>query len=110
MNKNEKIYRILSFLENKPDSTQREISKALNISLGSTNYAIKSLIRKGFIKIDRFQRSHNKKGYLYLLTLSGLSTKASLAVKFINMKREEYKLIQEDINQALEDIKASQKD
>lgn len=104
MNRNELHYKILALIEDRPESTQREISSALGISLGSTNYAIKSLIDKGFIKIDRFQKSRNKKGYLYMLTLSGLAKKASLAVKFIKIKRREHKLIQEEITRALKDI------
>lgn len=42
-------FKVLNLLEKKPDITQRDIAKVLNVSLGKVNYSIKSLIEKGMI-------------------------------------------------------------
>ena len=52
---NQKIkYQLLKSLEQDSNLTQRELSKELGISLGKVNYCLKSLIQKGFIKINNF--------------------------------------------------------
>ena len=59
-------------LEDNPEMTQRELAKALGISLGAANFCLRALIKKGWIEIERFQKSQNKLGYLYLLTPTGI--------------------------------------
>ena len=61
---------VLRLLEKNPRLTQRQLSAELGVSLGKTHYIVKSLIDVGLIKLDNFQRSKNKLGYAYLLTLS----------------------------------------
>ena len=44
-------YRALKILEQQPDLTQRQLSEALGVSLGKTNYVLKSLIDVGWVKL-----------------------------------------------------------
>jgi len=44
-------FNILRKIENKPQSTQRELAKELGLSLGKLNYCLKALKLKGLIKI-----------------------------------------------------------
>ena len=59
MNKSETEYLILRKLEENPRLTQREISKELGVSLGKTNYVIKALIDKGWLKLNNFKNKIN---------------------------------------------------
>ena len=53
MNKqNYDLLEILRTIFNKPNSTQRDLAKNLNLSLGKVNYCLKALKSKGFIKIN----------------------------------------------------------
>ena len=77
--------------------TQRQLSKELGLSLGSTNYVIHALIDKGWMKLSNFKRSDNKLGYIYLLTPEGVTEKSTLAQNFLNRKSEEYNRLKEEI-------------
>lgn len=90
-------YRALKLLEQQPYLTQRQLSEALGVSLGKTNYLLKSLIDVGWVKLDNFQKSDNKWGYAYLLTPTGLTEKAAITLRFLNRKKQEYNDLQLEI-------------
>ena len=93
----ENALQALKLLEKNPELTQRELAAELGISLGKAHYMIKALIDMGWIKLDNFQRSNNKWGYAYLLTPMGLTEKAAITVRFLARKREEYRLLEQQI-------------
>ena len=98
-------YRALKILEQQPDLTQRQLSEALGVSLGKTNYLVKSLIDVGWVKLDNFQRSNSKWGYAYLLTPKGMVEKAAITARFLIRKQREYSELQEEITQLREEVK-----
>jgi len=97
MHKSDSEYRILKILENNPEWTQRQLAKELGLSLGKTNYVIRALVDKGWVKLSNFKRSDNKLGYLYLLTPEGLAEKSILAQNFLRRKSEEYNRLKKEI-------------
>lgn len=98
-------YKILKLLEKKPDQTQRELAMALGISLGKTHYLIKSLIDIGFIKLDNFQKSNNKWGYIYLLTPNGIIEKSKITAKFLLKKQKEYDKLRKEISDLEKEVR-----
>ena len=92
-------YKILKNIADNPQITQRQIARELDISLGKANYCLQALIEKGFVKVENFRRSNNKKGYLYKLTPTGLDEKAQVAVRFLKMKMQEYEEVKTEIEQ-----------
>ena len=97
MHKSDTEYIILKILKENPKMTQRQLSKELGLSLGRTNYVIRALVDKGWVKLSNFKRSDNKLGYIYLLTPEGLSEKAILAQNFLKRKSEEYNRLKKEI-------------
>lgn len=89
--------RVLRALEDNPELTQRQLAEELGISLGGANYAVKSLVERGFVKMKNFSRSGNKASYLYVLTPSGITEKTSLATSFLRRKLEEYEVLRQEI-------------
>ena len=83
-------YKILRLLEADPQMSQRDISRALGISLGKVNYCLQALIDRGLVKANNFRNSQNKKAYMYLLTRRGLTEKTRVAVRFLRHKMTEY--------------------
>jgi predicted transcriptional regulator len=55
-------FRVLHFIEKRPDASQREIASELNVSLGAVNYCLRSLVDKGHVKLANFKASKNKLG------------------------------------------------
>jgi EPS-associated MarR family transcriptional regulator len=104
MNNQELEYRALKILEQQPDTTQRQLSDELGVSLGKTNYVLKSLIDVGWVKLDNFQRSDNKWGYAYLLTPMGVTEKAAITLRFLKRKKQEYDDLQIEIAQLQKEV------
>ena len=84
------ILRVLRLLEASPRLTQRDIAREMGVSLGKANYCLHALVGKGFVKVQNFRNSTNKRAYLYLLTPDGVAAKANLTRHFLARKREEY--------------------
>ncbi len=82
--------RVLRLLDSNPDLTQREMAGELGMSLGKANYCLRALLGRGFVKVQNFRRSTNKRGYAYLLTPEGVAAKAHLTRLFLAQKKEEY--------------------
>jgi EPS-associated MarR family transcriptional regulator len=98
-------YKILKELEANPEISQRELAKALGISLGKVNFCIQALIEKGLIKARNFKNSHNKKAYIYLLTPKGIEDKASVTLQFLKIKMNEYQALKAEIEHLQQEAK-----
>ena len=97
MSNKQSQYQILKSLEQDPNYTQRQLSKDLDLSLGKVNYCLRSIVEKGFVKIDNFKNSKNKGQYSYLLTPKGIEEKAKLTMEFIRIKTQEYEQLKDEI-------------
>jgi EPS-associated MarR family transcriptional regulator len=95
-------FRVLRVLEQRPDISQRELSRLLGVSVGQTHYQLRALAEKGFIKIRNFSTARNKMHYSYLLTTRGVSEKVALTQRFLERKRVEYEALKAEIS-SLED-------
>ena len=85
-------------LEQHPEYSQRQLSRALGVSLGKTHYLLKALLSKGWVIAQNFQRNDSKLGYLYVLTPSGVSQRLRLTHAFLARKEAEYKMLQGEIS------------
>ena len=97
MHRTDTEYTILKILEDNPKMTQRQVAKELGLSLGKTNYIIRALVARGWVKLSNFKRSDNKLGYIYLLTPEGMAKKSILAENFLRRKSEEYNRLKKEI-------------
>ena len=89
----------LRLLETNPELTQRELAKALGVSLGAANFCLKALVDKGWVKLENFHKNPNKLGYLYLLTPKGIAAKTQLTASFLHRKMAEYETLRLEIDQ-----------
>ncbi len=90
MNERQDHYDLLRKIKDRPSSTQRELASEMGFSLGKLNYCLKSLKKKGHIKLKNFQNNKNKINYAYILTPRGLAIKTKLTVNFMKRKMKEY--------------------
>lgn len=100
----------LRLLAERPDLSQRQLSKALGLSLGKTHYVLHALLDKGLVKIRNFKRNDNKLAYAYLLTPKGMKEKLHLTRAFLARKESEFELLRdaiEKLRQEVQDIDAS---
>ena len=85
-------------------TTQKSIADELGYSVGKINYILKALTQKGLLKVENFYNSQNKRQYKYLLTPKGIEEKISLTQKFIQLKKEEYETLQNELEMIQEKI------
>ena len=56
MDDNQDHFNVLRKIQQKPESSQRELAEDLGFSLGKLNYCLKALKVKGLIKIKNFKK------------------------------------------------------
>ncbi|MDD5168437.1 MAG: MarR family EPS-associated transcriptional regulator [Syntrophales bacterium] len=100
----EEALKILNAIKDNPNVTQRELSTMSGISLGKVNFLLKSLIDRGWVKVDNFKKSNNKNAYLYFLTPHGIEEKARTTVLFLKRKMHEYERLEREIRALKEEV------
>ena len=100
MKKNLDEFNVLRKIQNKPQSSQRELASELGFSLGKLNYCLKALSKKGLVKIGNFKKNSKKVSYIkkYILTPKGIDHRISLTIKFMKKKMKEYDELKKEIN------------
>ena len=77
--------------------SQRDLAKRMGVSLGRVNYLVNELLKKGFIKAQRFKNSKHKIAYMYILTPKGVSEKVNQTYHFLQRKLDEYHRLKQEI-------------
>jgi len=98
-------YKILKYLHDHPEGTQRELARELGMSLGKVNYCLQALVARGWIKVRNFRNSNNKAAYLYILTRKGIEEKVNVTADFLRRKVAEYDLLSKEIERLTEEVK-----
>ena len=96
---------VLRTIEAQPDLTQRQLAEELGVSLGKAHYCIKALIDKGLVKMGNFSHNQKKLDYAYLLTPSGMKSKAMLTAHFLERKAAEYAMLKSELEKHEKQIK-----
>jgi EPS-associated MarR family transcriptional regulator len=99
-------YRLLQYLHEHPNSSQRDLARALEVSLGKVNYCLRALIKKGLLKMQNFRRSRNKLAYAYLLTPKGIEAKVTVTASFLRRKVLEYEALSAEIERLRREVAA----
>lgn len=89
---------LLDELSQRPDSTQRELSKRIGTALGLTNLMLRRLITKGYVKISGTKRSRLR----YLITPQGIMEKTRLTYEFIQYSLQLYSRVRRALCDQLE--------
>ena len=97
--------RLLRYVSEHPESSTRDIAKEIGVSNGAAFYLLKALIEKGLVKARNFAASNRKSNYVYVLTPSGVTLRASLTLEFLERKRQEYAALREEISLMESDLK-----
>ena len=98
-------YRLLKYVAEHPDATQRALASELGISLGKANYCLQALMAKGLVKVRNFRNSKRKTAYSYFLTPIGLEEKINVTYDFLRRKVAEYDLLSKEIEQLTDEVR-----
>jgi EPS-associated MarR family transcriptional regulator len=92
-------YKLIRLFSTNTEISQRAAARELGISLGKLNFCVRALVARGLIKAKRFKNSNNKAAYMYLLTPRGLDAKATLTLRFLEVKMREYEKLRGEIDE-----------
>ena len=73
--------RILEQIEQEPETTQSDLAARLGVAVGTVNWYVKRLVKKGHIKVTRLQRRRLR----YLITPDGITEKTRLAMEYVQV-------------------------
>ena len=91
-------FEVLRKIEKVKKFSQRELAQELGFSLGKLNYCLKSLQKKGLVKLKNFQKQPNKISYLkYVITPKGISERTKLTMNFMKRKMKEYDELKKEL-------------
>lgn len=93
----ERQLRILEALERNPETTQASLAAQLSVAVGSVNWYLKRLIRKGYVKVTRMERRRLK----YFVTPQGLALKARLTSEYLEASLRVYRVLRQAAREAL---------
>lgn len=97
-------FRVLRLLQDNPEMSQRELSRAVGISTGGIHYVLSALLDKGLIKLSNFTAAEDKRRYAYVLTRKGIAEKAHLTRAFLARKKAEYEALRAEIEAVQQEI------
>ena len=86
-------YHILKTIENDASISQRRLSSQMELNVASVNFALKRLIKKGFVRMV----GANPRRINYYITPEGLREKTQLAYRFFGRNYHFYKEVRNDI-------------
>ena len=97
MIESERQLRILEALEKNPETTQASLATQLGVAVGSVNWYLKRLIRKGYVKVTKMERRRLK----YFVTPQGLALKARLTSEYMQYSLRVYRELRQAARETL---------
>ncbi len=94
---------ILETIDKNPHITQKDLAAQLGIAVGSVNWYLKRMVKKGYVKVTRLQRRRLR----YLLTPQGITEKSRLTASFLQASLKWYRLTRETTKRHLESVRAA---
>jgi DNA-binding MarR family transcriptional regulator len=101
MAKTEHQLRILEVLEQQPDTTQASLATQLGVAVGTVNWYLKRLIKKGYVKTKQLERRNLK----YFVTPSGLALKARLTKEYLEVSLRVYRELRQAAQETLAQVR-----
>ena len=90
---------VLDAIDRDSNTSQRTISRELNVALGLANAYLKRCVRKGLIKIKQVPRRR----YAYYLTPQGFAEKSRLTAQYLSASFTYFRRAREQISELMRD-------
>ncbi|MEA3350822.1 MAG: winged helix-turn-helix domain-containing protein [Chloroflexota bacterium] len=94
---------LLEHIEEDPDINQATLADKLDVAVGTVNWHIKRMAKKGYIKLKRA----NRKKLRYIITPEGLAFRAQLTVKYIENSMYLYRRTRQRVKELLSEVHQS---
>ena len=95
---------VMEALADEEQVTQRELSRQTGLNLKKVNFCLHKLLEKGHVKFQRALNNPDKRGYLYILTPTGVKEKSRLTYRFLKFTMAYYSRVEEKLMQCLAEM------
>ena len=92
--------RLLEEVDGSANLSQRKIAGQLGIALGVANLLVRSLAKKGYIKVNRL----GWKRWAYVLTPAGIARKVNLTVAYVQRFIEHYRRVRYLLREEIQNL------
>ena len=92
---------VMEAIEEKDQTSQREIARETGLNLKKVNYALHKLLEKGYVKFQKVRDNPDKRAYLYILTPSGVKAKSQLTYRFLKFTLDFYNKVEQKLQNCL---------
>lgn len=99
-------YKLMRLLKERPELSQREIARLMNISVGKVNYCLQALVENGWVKVVPAANRDGRPLHSYVITPRGFRRKAVLAAEFLRIKTRQCELLRAEIRQIRKEVNA----
>ena len=103
MSQAERQLNILEALERNPETTQANLAAQLGVAVGSVNWYLKRLIRKGYVKATQMERRRLK----YFVTPKGLALKTRLTSEYVEASLRVYRELRQAARETLASVRGA---
>lgn len=95
--------RLLEEIAREPDTTQADLAARLGVAVGSVNWYLTRLIKKGYVEVTRLRRQRLR----YLITPQGMTQKARLTYEYMQASLHVYRQARQEAQRLLEAVQAA---
>ena len=83
----EHALRILEHIEQNPDATQAGLAEKLGVAVGTVNFTVKRLVKKGYVHVKQLERRRLR----YIITPEGIALRTRLALDSLQYSMRLYR-------------------
>jgi len=92
---------ILEHIETNPEVTQADLAEDLGVAVGTINFAIQRLIKKGYVRVTQLERRRLK----YIITPAGIALRTKLAMDSLHYGMQLYRETRAEAKRLLLQVK-----
>ncbi len=92
---------ILEHIESDPEVTQASLAEKLGVAVGTVNFVVKRLVKKGYVRVTHLQRRRLK----YIITPEGIALRTQMAVDSLQYSMRLYRETREQAKRLLTQVK-----
>lgn len=78
---------ILELIQTNPDVTQAHLAETLGVAVGTINFTVRRLVRKGYVRVKQLERRRLK----YIITPEGIALRSRLALDSLKFSMRLYR-------------------
>jgi DNA-binding MarR family transcriptional regulator len=93
---------MLEQIEHDPDINQSTLATHLGVAVGTVNWHIQRMIKKGYVKV---KRANNRRKLRYIITPEGIAFRARLTIDFIEQSMLMYRNTRQRVRELLTEVK-----